>query len=170
MSWYTYFYPPKEDISPKGDFHYIDLQKIERELKLYMIDAYYTHEIVKVEETINWFISAYYQNTVEDFHNIWSDEIAEYGQIGFNHLNIHSVEEAENRIKQCKAIISDNIDDLLILTRIKCSEDESDYLRNTYICEINKILDTIKEEIVDQIKYEFVVKYYNTKKEEDEEV
>lgn len=173
MSWYTYFYPPKEAIAPKEDFLSKDIKDIITDIKLTMIDAYYNHDKFSVKVYMHQFINDYYTNSVEDCHRIWSEQLKEYNSVAFNHLNVNSKEDAEDKATQCKDRVSDYITDMLVLSRIHFNPDstedktEMDYLRYTYISEIDDILNNLKDTIDEQIKYEFVGEFYDTAKNEE---
>lgn len=87
-----------------------------------------------------------------------------------NHFRYEDEYDLDEVIENFDNNICFHITDLLILCRIKPSDDSDteDYLSSTYIEKINDIFDSIDEEIDDYNSCKFYKEFWSTKKDESE--
>lgn len=181
MSYYTYFYPKdynpdnltSEEIENRKKQNNITIKEAKRSIKLYMIKAYsndnpnaYTRLI---ETYLEMYISALKSNA--DLETItWIDsELNEFKSVAINHARCNSEYELQEYINGTEERLEEQLDELLILACIKTpKEDVSEYLKTEYMEGIEEIFSYIEESVFDMSRDKFMLKYFDTKKTEEE--
>lgn len=181
MSYYTFFYP--KDYNPNGltDKDIADklkkntkyIKDAKRNIKLYMIKAYGDDNPNKYTCTIEMFLNVLI-STLKDSEALntitWIDnELKEYKSVAINHAACDSEYILEEQITYAEERLEKALDDLLILACIKTTkEDVMEYLKSEYIEDIEEIFGNIEEDICELSRNQFMLKYFDTKKAEDE--
>lgn len=146
-----------------------------------MIDAFYapTDNLERIYDKLSFYVNSYVFSKDSIEHDNWAltveslfteaeKEKRDKVEYAVNHLGYDTEYELDEVIENYENNICFHITELLILCRIKPS-DESDveeYLSSTYINRINDIFDSIDEEIDDYNSCKFYKEFWATKKEE----
>ena len=190
MSYYTFFYPTRGYNSDNDSVTVINSKKHMQEIKLeknkalisaMMIDAFYapTDNLERIYDKLSFYVKSYafsknliekydWALTVESLFTETEKEKKDKVEYAVNHLVYATEYELDEVIENYENNICFHITELLILCRIKPS-DESDveeYLSSTYIDRINDIFNSIDEEIDDYNSCKFYKEFWATKKEE----
>lgn len=184
MSYYTYFYPKKNETYSEEELNerIKKGESTEREyrllLKLFLVDAYYKTDVRDIMKTIRLYFNCFVY-CCEDLERLYwisriNKELKEYGEVAINHANCKSKEQLESDIDTDDACIKDRFDDLMILTRVKFDDSAKEYSKQTfnswikseYISEISDILNAVKEIIEDKYQNKFMLDNFDTKKSE----
>ena len=190
MSYYTFFYPTRGYNSDNDSVTVINSKKHVQEIKLeknkalisaMMIDAFYapTDNLERIYDKLSFYVNSYVFSKDSIEHDNWAltveslfteaeKEKRDKVEYAVNHLVYDTEYELDEVIENYENNICFHITELLILCRIKPS-DESDveeYLSSTYINRINDIFDSIDEEIDDYNSCKFYKEFWATKKEE----
>lgn len=191
MSYYTYFYPQK-DLFENNSKRNVESLKMDREdVKLVIltsiIDGYYMQSLdhnFLTNIKLNFNLYKNYTETLEKLHwqqlinNAYSNSDNTDNSVAINYADADSKYALENRIEECDESYDDYLESLLILTRIKFKakskeeryaedeEDEMQYLRYTYVETIKETLNSVEDNAAEKIKNLFMLKCFDTKKEE----
>lgn len=193
MSYYTFFYPTRGYNNPKNDsinvirnrkrMQSTKLEKIKALISAIMIDAFYakTDDLDRIYDKLSFYVNAYvfskdsiekddWALTVESLFIEAEKEKKDKVDYAINHFRYEDEYDLDEVIENFDNNICFHITDLLILCRIKPSDDSDteDYLSSTYIEKINDIFDSIDEEIDDYNSCKFYKEFWNTKKDESE--
>ena len=193
MSYYTFFYPTRGYNNPKNDsinvirnrkrMQSTKLEKFKALISAIMIDAFYakTDDLDRIYDKLSFYVNAYvfskdsiekddWALTVESLFTEAEKDKKDKVDYAINHFRYEDEYDLDEVIENFDNNISFHITDLLILCRIKPSDDSDteDYLSSTYIEKINDIFDSIDEEIDDYNSCKFYKEFWNTKKDESE--
>lgn len=193
MSYYTFFYPTRGYNNPKNDsinvirnrkrMHSTKLEKFKALISAIMIDAFYakTDDLDRIYDKLSFYVNAYvfskdsiekddWALTVESLFTEAEKEKKDKVDYAINHFRYEDEYDLDEVIENFDNNICFHITDLLILCRIKPSDDSDteDYLSSTYIEKINDIFDSIDEEIDDYNSCKFYKEFWSTKKDESE--
>lgn len=193
MSYYTFFYPTRGYNNPKNDsinvirnrkrMQSTKLEKFKALISAIMIDAFYakTDDLDRIYDKLSFYVNAYvfskdsiekddWALTVESLFTEAEKEKKDKVDYAINHFRYEHEYDLDEVIENFDNNICFHITDLLILCRIKPSDDSDteDYLSSTYIEKINDIFDSIDEEIDDYNSCKFYKEFWNTKKDESE--
>lgn len=193
MSYYTFFYPTRGYNNPKNDsinvirsrkrMQSTKLEKFKALISAIMIDAFYakTDDLDRIYDKLSFYVNAYvfskdsiekddWALTVESLFTEAEKEKKDKVDYAINHFRYEDEYDLDEVIENFDNNICFHITDLLILCRIKPSDDSDteDYLSSTYIEKINDIFDSIDEEIDDYNSCKFYKEFWNTKKDESE--
>ena len=193
MSYYTFFYPTRGYNNPKNDsinvirnrkrMQSTKLEKFKALISAIMIDAFYakTDDLDRIYDKLSFYVNAYvfskdsiekddWALTVESLFTEAEKEKKDKVVYAINHFRYEDEYDLDEVIENFDNNICFHITDLLILCRIKPSDDSDteDYLSSTYIEKINDIFDSIDEEIDDYNSCKFYKEFWNTKKDESE--
>lgn len=193
MSYYTFFYPTRGYNNPKNDsinvirnrkrMQSTKLEKIKALISAIMIDAFYakTDDLDRIYDKLSFYVNAYvfskdsidkddWALTVESLFTEAEKEKKDKVDYAINHFRYEDEYDLDEVIENFDNNICFHITDLLILCRIKPSDDSDteDYLSSTYIEKINDIFDSIDEEIDDYNSCKFYKEFWSTKKNESE--
>lgn len=197
MSYYTFFYPTRGYNNPRNDnvnvirsrkrMQSIKLEKFKALISAIMIDAFYakTDDLNQIYDKLSFYVNSYvfskdsiekddWALTVESlFTEAEKDkkEDKEYKvDYAVNHFRYDDEYDLDEVIENFDNNICYHITELLILSRIKPSDDSDteDYLASTYIEKINDIFDAIDEEVDDYNSCKFYKEFWSTKKTESE--
>ena len=193
MSYYTFFYPTRGYNNPKNDsinvirnrkrMQSTKLEKFKALISAIMIDAFYakTDDLDRIYDKLSFYVNAYvfskdsiekddWALTVESLFTEAEKEKKDKVDYAINHFRYEDEYDLDEVIENFDNNICFHITDLLILCRIKPSDDSDteDYLSSTYIEKINDIFDSIDEEIDDYNSCKFYKEFWSTKKDESE--
>ena len=193
MSYYTFFYPTRGYNNPKNDsinvirnrkrMQSTKLEKFKALISAIMIDAFYakTDDLDRIYDKLSFYVNAYvfskdsiekddWALTVESLFTEDEKEKKDKVDYAINHFRYEDEYDLDEVIENFDNNICFHITDLLILCRIKPSDDSDteDYLSSTYIEKINDIFDSIDEEIDDYNGCKFYKEFWSTKKDESE--
>lgn len=193
MSYYTFFYPTRGYNNPKNDsinvirnrkrMRSTKLEKFKALISAIMIDAFYakTDDLDRIYDKLSFYVNAYvfskdsidkddWALTVESLFTEAEKEKKDKVDYAINHFRYEDEYDLDDVIENFDNNICFHITDLLILCRIKPSDDSDteDYLSSTYIEKINDIFDSIDEEIDDYNSCKFYKEFWSTKKDESE--
>ena len=193
MSYYTLFYPTRGYNNPKNDsinvirnrkrMQSIKFEKFKALISAIMIDAFYakTEDLDRIYDKLSFYVNAYvfskdliekddWALTVESLFTEAEKEKKDKVDYAINHFRYEDEYDLDEVIENFDNNICFHITDLLILCRIKPSDDSDteDYLSSTYIEKINDIFDSIDEEIDDYNSCKFYKEFWSTKKDESE--
>lgn len=193
MSYYTFFYPTRGYNNPKNDsinvirnrkrMQSTKLEKFKALISAIMIDAFYakTDDLDRIYDKLSFYVNAYvfskdsidkddWALTVESLFTEAEKEKKDKVDYAINHFRYEDEYDLDEIIENFDNNICFHITDLLILCRIKPSDDSDteDYLSSTYIEKINDIFDSIDEEIDDYNSCKFYKEFWSTKKDESE--
>lgn len=193
MSYYTFFYPTRGYNNPKNDsinvirnrkrMQSTKLEKIKALISAIMIDAFYakTDDLDRIYDKLSFYVNAYvfskdsiekddWALTVVSLFTEAEKEKKDKVDYAINHFRYEDEYDLDEVIENFDNNICFHITDLLILCRIKPSDDSDteDYLSSTYIEKINDIFDSIDEEIDDYNSCKFYKEFWSTKKNESE--
>lgn len=193
MSCYTFFYPKRGYNNPYNDnvnvinnrkrVQEINLEKNKALISATMIDAFYapTDNLERIYDKISFYVKSYAfsKKLIEEYNwalsieSLFKDAEREKKDkivYAVNHFGYDDEYELDEVIENYEKIISFKITQLLILCRIKPSDetDVEEYLSSTYIEKINDIFDSIDEEIDDYNSCKFYKEFWSTKKDESE--
>lgn len=193
MSYYTFFYPTRGYNNPKNDsinvirnrkrMQSTKLEKFKALISAIMIDAFYakTDDLDRIYDKLSFYVNAYvfskdsiekddWALTVESLFTEAEKEKKDKVDYAINHFRYEDEYDLDEVIENFDNNICFHITDLLILCRIKPSDDSDteDYLSSTYIEKINDIFDSIDEEIDDYNSCKFYKEFWSTKKNESE--
>jgi hypothetical protein len=193
MSYYTFFYPTRGYNNPKNDsinvirnrkrMQSTKLEKFKALISAIMIDAFYakTDDLDRIYDKLSFYVNAYvfskdsiekddWALTVESLFIEAEKEKKDKVDYAINHFRYEDEYDLDEVIENFDNNICFHITDLLILCRIKPSDDSDteDYLSSTYIEKINDIFDSIDEEIDDYNSCKFYKEFWSTKKDESE--
>lgn len=193
MSYYTFFYPTRGYNNPKNDsinvirnrkrMQSTKLEKFKALISALMIDAFYakTDDLDRIYDKLSFYVNAYvfskdsiekddWALTVESLFTEAEKEKKDKVDYAINHFRYEDEYDLDEVIENFDNNICFHITDLLILCRIKPSDDSDteDYLSSTYIEKINDIFDSIDEEIDDYNSCKFYKEFWSTKKDESE--
>ena len=193
MSYYTFFYPTRGYNNPKNDsinvirnrkrMQSIKFEKFKALISAIMIDAFYakTEDLDRIYDKLSFYVNAYvfskdliekddWALTVESLFTEAEKEKKDKVDYAINHFRYEDEYDLDEVIENFDNNICFHITDLLILCRIKPSDDSDteDYLSSTYIEKINDIFDSIDEEIDDYNSCKFYKEFWSTKKDESE--
>ena len=193
MSYYTFFYPTRGYNNPKNDsinvirnrkrMQSTKLEKFKALISAIMIDAFYakTDDLDRIYDKLSFYVNAYvfskdsiekddWALTVESLFTEAEKEKKDKVDYAINHFRYEDEYDLDEVIENFDNNICFHITDLLILCRIKPSDDSGteDYLSSTYIEKINDIFDSIDEEIDDYNSCKFYKEFWSTKKDESE--
>lgn len=193
MSYYTFFYPTRGYNNPKNDsinvirnrkrMQSTKLEKFKTLISAIMIDAFYakTDDLDRIYDKLSFYVNAYvfskdsiekddWALTVESLFTEAEKEKKDKVDYAINHFRYEDEYDLDEVIENFDNNICFHITDLLILCRIKPSDDSDteDYLSSTYIEKINDIFDSIDEEIDDYNSCKFYKEFWSTKKNESE--
>ena len=193
MSYYTFFYPTRGYNNPKNDsinvirnrkrMQSTKLEKFKALISAIMIDAFYakTDDLDRIYDKLSFYVNAYvfskdsiekddWALTVESLFTEAEKEKKDKVDYAINHFRYEDEYDLDEVIENFDNNICFHITDLLILCRIKPSDDSDteDYLSSTYIEKINDIFDSIDEEIDNYNSCKFYKEFWSTKKDESE--
>lgn len=193
MSYYTFFYPKRGYNNPYNDnvnvirnrkrMQSTKLEKFKALISAIMIDAFYakTDDLDRIYDKLSFYVNAYvfskdsiekddWALTVESLFTEAEKEKKDKVDYAINHFRYEDEYDLDEVIENFDNNICFHITDLLILCRIKPSDDSDteDYLSSTYIEKINDIFDSIDEEIDDYNSCKFYKEFWSTKKDESE--
>lgn len=193
MSYYTFFYPkrgynnPNNDninvINSRNNRQLLNLEKYKALISAMMIDAFYapTDDLNRIYDRLSFYVNCYAYSkdsiekddwalTVESLFKKAEEDKKDKVYYAVNHFGYDDEYDLDEVIEKHKNIICFQITKLLILCRIKPSNesDVEDYLSTTYIDKINDIFDSIDEEIEEYNNCKFYKEFWNTKKNESE--
>lgn len=193
MSYYTFFYPTRGYNNPKNDsinvirnrkrMQSTKLEKFKALISAIMIDAFYakTDDLDRIYDKLSFYVNAYvfskdsidkddWALTVESLFTEAEKEKKDKVDYAINHFRYEDEYDLDEVIENFDNNICFHITDLLILCRIKPSDDSDteDYLSSTYIEKINDIFDSIDEEIDGYNSCKFYKEFWSTKKDESE--
>ena len=193
MSYYTFFYPTRGYNNPKNNsinvirnrkrMQSTKLEKFKALISAIMIDAFYakTDDLDRIYDKLSFYVNAYvfskdsiekddWALTVESLFTEAEKEKKDKVDYAINHFRYEDEYDLDDVIENFDNNICFHITDLLILCRIKPSDDSDteDYLSSTYIEKINDIFDSIDEEIDDYNSCKFYKEFWSTKKNESE--
>ena len=193
MSYYTFFYPTRGYNNPKNDsinvirnrkrMQSTKLEKIKALISAIMIDAFYakTDDLDRIYDKLSFYVNAYvfskdsiekddWALTVELLFTEAEKEKKDKVDYAINHSRYEDEYDLDEVIENFDNNICFHITDLLILCRIKPSDDSDteDYLSSTYIEKINDIFDSIDDEIDEYNNCKFYKEFWSTKKDESE--
>lgn len=193
MSYYTFFYPTRGYNNPKNNsinvirnrkrMQSTKLEKFKALISAIMIDAFYakTDDLDRIYDKLSFYVNAYvfskdsiekddWALTVESLFTEAEKEKKDKVDYAINHFRYEDEYDLDEVIENFDNNICFHITDLLILCRIKPSDDSDteDYLSSTYIEKINDIFDSIDEEIDDYNSCKFYKEFWSTKKDESE--
>lgn len=193
MSYYTFFYPTRGYNNPKNDsinvirnrkrMQSTKLEKFKALISAIMIDAFYakTDDLDSIYDKLSFYVNAYvfskdsiekddWALTVESLFTEAEKDKKDKVDYAINHFRYEDEYDLDEVIENFDNNICFHITDLLILCRIKPSDDSDteDYLSSTYIEKINDIFDSIDEEIDDYNSCKFYKEFWSTKKDESE--
>lgn len=193
MSYYTFFYPTRGYNNPKNDsinvirnrkrMRSTKLEKFKALISAIMIDAFYakTDDLDRIYDKLSFYVNAYvfskdsidkddWALTVESLFTEAEKEKKDKVDYAINHFRYEDEYDLDEVIENFDNNICFHITDLLILCRIKPSDDSDteDYLSSTYIEKINDIFDSIDEEIDGYNSCKFYKEFWSTKKDESE--
>lgn len=189
MSYYTYFYPKKEQYNPcelsaeeiknkiieaKEDF-----QSKKIRLIVALIQHYYTKEpsLISCLETI-WKTLVYECDRIAKYE--WMEVIKEdmeaYGEVAINHASCPSKYYLEEAIERNNAVITNCFTRILVIASAQpfynkkeknsYNEEELDYLTDAFLELIESIIEEVIDTVEDRNKNYFMLDYYDTKVEE----
>lgn len=197
MSYYTYFYPKKDLFGDFTDSQIDEklkkLNQSKEEIKVSilttMIDLYYKQSLdyrdIK-NLKFNCDLLRNYHKEIEKLrlqHEInyaYSDKDNKDNSIEINYADAQSKYSLEQDIKDEDNYYNDVFESLVVLSRIKFKPknkedryaedpiDEMSYLRYTYIDSIKALFDLIESTAEDNVKNQFMIECFDTKKEEKE--
>lgn len=186
MSYYTYFYPKKDETYSEEELNkkISKGESMEKEyrllLKLFLIDAYYKTDVRDIMKTIQFYFNCYVY-CCEDLERLYwisrtNKELKEYGEVSINHANCDSKNQLEIDIDNDTEYVKGRFDDLMILTRVKFDDSAKEYtdqtfnnwMKSSYIGEIDEILNGVRDIIEDKYQSKFMLDNFDTKKDEDE--
>ena len=193
MSYYTFFYPTRGYNNPKNDsinvirnrkrMQSTKLEKFKALISAIMIDAFYakTDDLDRIYDKLSFYVNAYvfskdsidkddWALTVESLFTEAEKEKKDKVDYAINHFRYEDEYDLDEVIENFDNNICFHITDLLILCRIKPSDDSDteDYLSSTYIEKINDIFDSIDDEIDEYNNCKFYKEFWSTKKDESE--
>ena len=194
MSYYTFFYPTRGYNNPRNDnvnvirsrkrTQSIHLEKYKALIMAMMIDAFYakTDDLDRIHDKLSFYVNAYvfskdsiekddWALTVESlFTEAEKEKKEDKVDYAVNHFRYEDEYDLDEVIENFDSNICYHITELLILSRIKPSNDSDteDYLASTYIEKINDIFDAIDEEVDDYNSCKFYKEFWSTKKTESE--
>ena len=193
MSYYTFFYPTRGYNNPKNDsinvirnrkrMQSTKLEKFKALISAIMIDAFYakTDDLDRIYDKLSFYVNAYvfskdsiekddWALTVELLFTEAEKEKKDKVDYAINHFRYEDEYDLDEVIENFDNNICFHITDLLILCRIKPSDDSDteDYLSSTYIEKINDIFDSIDDEIDEYNNCKFYKEFWSTKKDESE--
>ncbi len=198
MSYYTFFYPTRGYNNPRNDnvnvirsrkrTQSIHLEKYKALIMAMMIDAFYakTDDLDRIHDKLSFYVNAYVFSKDSIEKDDWAltveslfteaekekkddKEDKEYKvDYAVNHFRYEDEYDLDEVIENFDNNICYHITELLILSRIKPSDDSDteDYLASTYIEKINDIFDAIDEEVDDYNSCKFYKEFWSTKKTE----
>lgn len=195
MSYYTFFYPTRGYNNPRNDnvnvirsrkrMQSIKLEKFKALISAIMIDAFYakTDYLDRIYDKLSFYVNAYVFSKDSIEQDDWAltveslfteaekekKEDKEYKVVyAVNHFRYEDEYDLDEVIENFDNNICYHITELLILSRIKPSDDSDteDYLSSTYIEKINNIFDAIDEEVDDYNSCKFYKEFWSTKKTE----
>lgn len=197
MSYYTFFYPIRGYNNPRNDnvnvirsrkrMQTTKLEKFKALISAIMIDAFYakTDNLDRIYDKLSFYVNAYVFSKDSIEHDDWAltiesnfieaekekkEEKKDKVVYAVNHFRYEDEYDLDEVIENFDNNICFHITELLILSRIKPSDDSDteDYLALTYIEKINDIIDSIDEEVDDYNSCKFYKEFWNTKKTESE--
>ena len=193
MSYYTFFYPTRGYNNPKNDsinvirnrkrMQSTKLEKFKALISAIMIDAFYakTDDLDRIYDKLSFYVNAYvfskdsiekddWALTVESLFTEAEKEKKDKVDYAINHFRYEDEYDLDEVIENFDNNICFHITDLLILCRIKPSDDSDTeyYLSSIYIEKINDIFDSIDEEIDNYNSCKFYKEFWSTKKDESE--
>ena len=196
MSYYTFFYPTRGYNNPRNDnvnvirsrkrMQSIKLEKFKALISAIMIDAFYakTDDLNRIYDKLSFYVNSYVFSKDSIEKDDWAlaveslfteaekekkeDKDGDKVIYAVNHFRYDDEYDLDEVIENFDNNICYHITELLILSRIKPSDDSDteDYLSSTYIEKINNIFDAIDEEVDDYNSCKFYKEFWNTKKTE----
>lgn len=187
MSYYTYFYPKdynkdnlsEEDINNRVVSIKETIDCITLRIKLSMIEFYYGEKVDSHHTLEGLFknIVFNYQEKEKLEQILWiNEEIKQYQCVGINHADCSSKYYLQEQIDSRKKDIKECFSFLCCLAVIKPfyyikneeekSRKETEYLKTEYLVEIDNIINNVVETIEETCKLQFMLNYFDTKKEE----
>lgn len=186
MSYYTYFKPKKdetytsEELNNKIKKYRKDMKEQALIIKLMLIDAYYKEDVRDIISNIQFYFGIYKWECMEANRLEWisyaNSELDKYGEVAINHANCDNKESLQEDINSTNEYIDKQFEELMILTRIKFSNDSKEYnnqtfndwLKSSYISDIEEVLNAVEELSESIAKKQFMLDNFDTKETEEE--